>query len=118
MDTEILPYQKKDAEQLAEEIEDTLGGATESRLLIYEHICHKDAIKIPNQDLEWYFFMEQGDHRDLYREDSSSLDANHWHLPSADETPLMAGNRLRDTEIRYDLGTIRDRGVFKPALWG
>jgi hypothetical protein len=65
------------------------------RLLIYEHLFHEDAIKIPDQDLEWYFFMERGDHRDEYRGDSFSLDANHWHLPSADETPLVAENRLR-----------------------
>ena len=52
IDATILPYQKHDTKQLADEIEAALGGATELRLLIYENLYHENfAVRISNQDL-------------------------------------------------------------------
>jgi hypothetical protein len=50
--------------------------------------------------------MEHGDHRNLHKGDGFSLHADRWYLPSAAEIPSVYGKKPRD------------RGVFKPALWG
>jgi hypothetical protein len=118
-DAVILPYQKNVTKQLAEKIETAFGGATELSLMIYEQLYRDDVIRIPNQDLEWYHFMEQGNYRELYDNGTSAPPGpDHWYLPFAEEIPPGRGMNQRDTCIRYDLEAIRNRGVFKPALWG
>jgi hypothetical protein len=110
IDATILPYQEDDTKQLAGEIEAALGGATELRLSIYDHLCHeKSAVRIPDQNLDWYHFLEEGDYRSLGRRSallSYELPTDeHWSLAiQKSKDPKLV---VRNQTIIHELKNIR-----------